>query len=471
MTLSAGSVPTETSISDEEKISRWIENTVGGTVTSIVKLRRWRPVWRVDIDSGGGHKAVLAKGNRAWEAIPFSLWHEMRLNQILEDNGIGVPHVYGMVDGVEAFVMDWAEGGRDPGLVQQSIESGSTMSEDRWQASLKYMDVLAKIHAIPVSAFADTEAGNPEGAAAIALDQYERNYRLLAKRDAVDAMIEFFTLWLRRNYPKNRTDRAFVTGDCGQFLSVGPEISAVLDVEIGHIGDPMHDLACFRGRHPVENMGDLPALFRRYERASGNPLDIPAMAYHTVSFLALATIGPMLAHVESHRGGDWLEALMQVAFIGRRTCDAMAEIMDVRFEPIALPDTAHASPYAELALEKLQSEISGLPPSPDFADWQKGVLLSLPDYLRNHLHYGQWQEAEDLREIGEVIGEPVTDLVSADRKLKAFVQAAGPEQDQRLLVLFQRRMMRLCLLLAGKDAPADHLLFMPVESIFDKGLG
>src|SRR5690606_22690913 len=133
-----------------------------------------------------------------------------------------------------------------------------------------------------------------------------------------------------------------------------------------------------RGRHPVENMGDLPALFRHYEQASGKPLDVAAIAYHTVSFLALATIGPMLAHIEKHRGGDWVEALMQLAFIGRRTCDAMAEIMGVDFEPIALPDAAHVSPYAELAIEKLESEIGYLPPSPDFADWQKGVLLSLP---------------------------------------------------------------------------------------------
>src|SRR3546814_9887705 len=100
-----------------------------------------------------------------------------------------------------------------------------------------------------------------------------RNYQLLEKRDAVDALIEFFTLWLRRNVP-DRSERCFVTGDCGQFLCKGPEITAILDVEIGHIGDPMHDLACFRGRHPVENMGDVPALFQRYASARGRPVDL-----------------------------------------------------------------------------------------------------------------------------------------------------------------------------------------------------
>ena len=467
---SSAPVLAEPALSDEAKIVRWVEAQVGGTVTAIAKLRRWRPVWRVDLDQGGHSRAVLIKGTRAWEAIPFSLWHEMRLNQILEENGILVPHTYGMVDGLEAFAMDWAEGGRDAGLVQQSIEAASTMSPARWQASLEYMDILARIHAIPVSAFAGTEAGNPQDAKAIALDQYERNHALLAKRDAVDAMIAFFTLWLRRNTPENRSERSFVTGDCGQFLSLDGKVTAVLDVEIGHIGDPMHDLACFRGRHPVENMGDLPALFRHYAQASGKPLDVAAIAYHTVSFLALATIGPMLALIEKHRGGDWVEALMQLAFIGRRTCDAIAEIIGVQFAPMALPDIAHVSPYAEMAIDKLEAELAALPPSPDFADWQKGVLLSLPQYLRNNARYGPWLEEQDLLETSALIGQPVADLVDADRKLKAWVEAAGPEQDRALLTLFQRRLMRLCLLLAGKDAPADHLLFTPVEPILDKGL-
>src|SRR3546814_19110526 len=84
----------------------------------------------------------------------------------------------------------------------------------------------------------------------------------------------------------------------------------------------MHDLACFRGRHPVENMGDVPALFQRYASARGRPVDLDAIAYHTVCFLALATIGPMIALVEEHPGGDFIEALSQIGFIGRRPLEA-----------------------------------------------------------------------------------------------------------------------------------------------------
>src|SRR3546814_15070888 len=73
---------------------------------------------------------------RPWESIPYSLEHEMKLMQVLEAHGIHVPHVYGMMPSPTAFVLDWAEGDRDPGLVQQATENASQMSDERWQASL-----------------------------------------------------------------------------------------------------------------------------------------------------------------------------------------------------------------------------------------------------------------------------------------------------------------------------------------------
>jgi hypothetical protein len=449
-----------------EGVTRWIEANIGGRVSAIERLRRWRPVWRVDFEKDGVSRALFVKSLRPWESIPYSLRHEMRVMQVLEANGVGVPHVYGMMEFPHAFVMDWVEGDRDAGLVQQAIEGASTMNPDRWTASLKYMEVLAKMHSIPIEQFADTEVGAPVGARGIALDSYERNYQLLEKRGAVDALIEFFTLWLRRNVPEHRTKAAFVTGDCGQFLSRGEEITAILDVEIGHIGDPMHDLACFRGRHPVENMGDVPALFRHYAKTTGEDLDVPAIAYHTVCFLALATIGPMLGMIEKHSGGDWVEGIMQVGFIGRRTLDAMAEIVGVELDEISLPPP-HVTPFADLAFEKLLAEVDRLPTSELFQDWQRGVLASLPRYLWNQARYGRWLEDEDLREIGELLGRRPANLVEADAALKTYVQAAGPDQDARLIKLFHRRILRLCLLLAGEGAPEDHLLFIKVDPILN----
>jgi hypothetical protein len=451
---------------ERQGITEWIEGHIGGKVTGIHRQRRWRPVWRVDLEKDGGSRQVLVKGVRAWDCIPYPLVHEMRMMEVLEANGIPVPHVYGMCDYPEAFVMDWIEGGRDPGLVMEAIESASTMSPERWAASLEYMEILARMHKIPAEQFEKAGCQRPEGARQVALNHVERFHRMCRDQEIVDPFMEFCMAWLRRNVPEHRTRCTFVTGDCGQFLNDGEKVTAVLDVEIGHLGDNFHDLACFRGRHPVENMGDVPALFRHYANAMGEELDLPVIAYHTVAFLAVGYFGPLFALADLSPGGDWVESAMQVAFIGRRCAEAMAEIVGVELDEIDLPE-AHVTPLEDMALDKLIFEINRLPTSEQFADWQRSTLAAIPESLRNQAHYGRWAEAEDLDEIGQVLGHRPGNLEEADRALKDFVLQAGPEHDATLVRLFHRRLLRQCLVFAGPDAPADHLLFKKVEPILE----
>jgi hypothetical protein len=76
-------------------------------------------------------------------------------------------------------------------------------------------------------------------------------------------------------------------------------------MEVGHLADHFADLACFRGRHPVENMGDVKALFDHYAKSLGQPLDLDAVAYQTVVFLAYALFTPLFGLKEPSPGGDW----------------------------------------------------------------------------------------------------------------------------------------------------------------------
>src|SRR3546814_15002214 len=102
----------------------------------------------------------------------------MRMMQVLEANGIRVPHVHGMCPEPLAIIMEWMRGGRDPGLVQEAIESGSVMTDDRWAASLKYMEILAGMHQIPPEQFAEAGEKKPSGASDIGLKSFERFYAM-----------------------------------------------------------------------------------------------------------------------------------------------------------------------------------------------------------------------------------------------------------------------------------------------------
>ena len=453
----------ELSAKQHQGIRDWVSKNMGARVTGIHRQRRWRPVWRVDAEKDGVSMPLLFKGTRAWDDIPFPLENEYKVMQVLEAHGIPVPPIHGMCDYPKAIVMSWLKGGRDPGLVVEALENKSEISPDRWQASLRYMETLAKMHSIDPAKFVEVGCEMPIGDAAKQLNLYERFHRMYEDKKLDDPFIEFCTLWLRRNVPQHRPMVSFVTGDCGQFLSEGPHLTAIIDMEVGHLADHFADLACFRGRHPVEKMGDVRALFDHYAKALDQPLDLDAIAYQTVVFLVYALFTPLFALYEPSPGGDWVEGAIQVAFIGRRAAEAMAEILNVDLDDrLELPEP-RPTPLEDLALDKLIFEIERLELSELFADWQRSTIASIPRYLRNQLHYGVWVQNEELDELVPILGYRPANAVEADKALAAFVRRAGPELDTKLLRLFHRRLLRQCHVIAGPNPAPDHLVLMKVE--------
>ena len=446
-------------------IKEWLATNVDGQIIKVERLMRWRPVWRVDYHTQSGEaKALLLKGVRPCTQL-YSLKHEMQVMQVLESNGIAVPHIHGWIESPQAFVMDWAEGDRDPGLIHTAIDNASTMNPERWVASLKYMEELAKMHQIPTAEFAQTEAGNPVGASEIALSQFDRQYELGLEVNAVDANMAFFGSWLRRNAPQHRTKASFITGDCGQFMSQGEDITGIIDLEIAHIGDVFMDLACFRGRHPYENMGDIPALYRHYSKVSGTPLDLPVIAYHTVCFLGFAAIAAIMFMDPKKPESNWIEGMLELASISRRGLEAMAELAGVELDyDISLPEP-HDTPIEDMAIEKLLLEINHLPLSNTFPDWQRELLSAIPKYLLNHAHYGRWYEEQTLDDIEQLTGTRPSSLSVAETQLKALIANDDANMDADFIKLFHRRMLRLSMVIAGANPSDENPLFYKLDPI------
>ena len=250
-----------------EGISNWISKNLGGQVQEVTRLERWRPQWKVSYSVGDDLQAVLVRGDRP-NAGKHDLRFEMEVMEVLEANGIKVPHIYGWMETPKAFVMAWIETeDRAPGMLHTAIENPTTMSDERWQAMLSYMGDLAKVHAVPVTEFAHIKqlSNPPQTPSDIALRATEKMYQAGVYTNNIDTTFEFLQFWLRRNVPEHRTTASFIAGDAGQFMSAGTEVLALLDFEIANIGDTHWDLACFRGRHPYENMGDIPARSKRQE--------------------------------------------------------------------------------------------------------------------------------------------------------------------------------------------------------------
>jgi hypothetical protein len=56
--------------------------------------------------------------------------------------------------------------------------------------------------------------------------------------------------------------------------------------------------------------------------------------------------------------------------------------------------------------------------------------------------------------------------------LLAFVQSAGPDQDEAILRLIHARLTRDCLVIAGENPPTDHIALAPMDPVLNvKSLG
>lgn len=451
-----------------EAIRKWTEENLGGKVTGIRRLERWRPLWKVDYRDGNqGEHAVLVRGDRPISSL-FSLRHEMIVTEVLEKNGIGVPHVHGWIDFPKSYVIDWIEtgGDRDPGMIYTAIDTPTGMEPERWQAMLSYIDILAKIHTIPVTEFREMEHyTEPATAKDVALNVIDRQYQFGVENGLNDPMLAYIQSWIRRNYPQHRTEASFVTGDAGQFMSRGAEVLACMDFEIAHIGDLHWDLACFRGRHPYENMGDIPALYRRYEEASGIKLDLDVIDFHTVSFLQFAAIAGKAFMEPDARDANWIEGVFEYLSCVRRALEGIAETRGITLDrnlELPAPKTGF---MRDTGLGRMVNDIARLPLSDAFAGWERGLLGAIAGYQLNWSRYGDWYDAETMKDISGLAGKTYATPEEADEAIVAIIEKNDPAIEDELVRLMHRRALRLSMLTVGTNPSDDNPFFFQLQSI------
>ena len=449
-----------------EGISEWVAANLGGEVREIRRIERWRPCWRVTYEKADETRTIFVRGNRP-NAGANALRFEMEVMQTLEANGIKVPHIHGWMDSPKAFVMDWIDSeDRAPGILHEAIANPPRMSDDRWQAMLRYMDHLAALHAVPVEEFTHIRGMVvPNTAEEIALRATERMYQYGVQTGNIDAPLEFIQTWLRRNVPQHRTKASFITGDAGQFMAAGTDVAALLDFEIATIGDTHWDLACFRGRHPYEDMGDIPALYRRYADASGEAVDLRVVGYHSVAFMQLSSIAALTFMDPQTLGGNWIEGVLEYCSITRRALEAIAELQGQELDrDLHLPEPTIRR-FEDSGLRKLGVDIARLPTSSAFAPWERDLLGDIPRFLRNYARYRGWFEAETAADTAELTGLSFRDLASADAAILEVIAKGDPAHDEALVRIMHRRLLRLTMITTGSDPNDENLLFYELDPI------
>jgi aminoglycoside phosphotransferase (APT) family kinase protein len=430
-------------------ITRWIERNLGGTVQSIERQARWRPAWTATADTADAAIELYVRSDREGGFGIRPLRDEYAALTLLEGEGIPVPRIYGWCDEPEAIVMASSrdapfhgDGHRDP-VVHAALAD--------------YMAILAAVHRIDVSRARAVGFAEPADARSLALVWFgTADAAYQAGKEGPEPLVEFLRDWILRNIPLHRERCAFVAGDAPQFFHDGPRVTALYDLELAHIGDPMMDLASVRVRDINEPIGELTSLFSRYVEASGEALDWAALDFHTVVGFAAVPMMVGATFRQSHPHPAFIEYLSWQLGTSRAALEVLAESLGVTLDPV---DKLAPSPTPHRhALADLVAVAQALPPPGGLL--RQAPALSLARYAQRADEIGPEIDRLELADAQALLGEPFTSPQAAEEALEAFVTSEGAQREAELVRFFHRRVSRRLQLLRDYPSP-----------IVDRGLG
>ena len=438
--------------------AQWIEQHVGGTVRDVQGQDRWRSAWYFNLEKDGqvlpmyfrGHRPGLGKSSKR-------LVMEMQVMQVLEQQHIAVPHIYGLCPastGLEGIVME-----RKPGQANLTLLD----SRDAQLAILdEYIDALVAMHRIDVRAFDGIQLTRPSGSDELAwadLPYWEANYRKQKVRP--EPLLEYVLTWLKQNPPANRHKAVFLQVDAGQFIYHENKLSALLDFELSMLGDPMADLAGLRTRNLSEPLIDLSHAYQRYEQQSGESIDWYALDYHTVRFAlmtplpiaALCACPPPGVNLPQYLGWYYLYSMVAIQGIARIKNIALQEPSLPIFLHDELPATTPFTP----AFQALYRHLDALhAESGRNRRYDLDVTLRTAQYLQRVDAMGASLEQANQKELAQLLGTPVTQWFEGQQLLEDRILRGDAFDQPTLLNYFYRNCKRHLHLLGPALRELEH---------------
>jgi len=190
-------------------------------------------------------------------------------------------------------------------------------------------EILARIHAVDPATLPPLERRE-------AADQVAILYRSLDHLDAPQPVFELALAWLDRRKPATLDRPLLVHGDyrTGNYLVDEEGVSAILDWELAHLGDPMEDLGwlCVKSWRfgavdkPAGGFGSREQLWEAYERAGGGRVD-PRRAHWWEVFGTVHWGIICLNQAFKHLSGSIKS--MEHASIGRRAVETEVDLLQL----------------------------------------------------------------------------------------------------------------------------------------------
>ncbi len=315
------------------EIVEWMERAVGAPlgVAKRIPGGGTREGWFVDFARPDGtidhlflrYSPVVAPETSAFHRLAV----EAEIVRALQATAVPVPQIHAVHPDREAVLMERVAGDTWFYRIADPAE--------QVQVAQAFIASLAAQHRLDPRQLNLSVLGPVRSAGEHALQRLaEIRQRVAGKDGTIDPLLAITLDWLQANVPDYDGPVVLVQGDTGpgNFLYEHGTVTAVLDWELAHFGDPMDDIAWLCLRTVQDTFTHLPDRLREYEALSGHDIDESRVWYyrlfaeatmislngpHTAVTGGAATrdIGNALIYQQLHRR-LWLEALNRAMGLG-----------------------------------------------------------------------------------------------------------------------------------------------------------
>ncbi len=251
-----------------------------------------RENWSLDaqwVDADGAHvRQLMLMRDAAGTLLATVRAREFAVLKALEASGVPAPKAHwvdpdGQHLGAPAIVMD-----RVPGTCDYLVLNGERPLAVRLDLAHAFIDLMARIHAVDWSgcglgAVLDAPAGDPSR---VELAHWEAEYRRVQLEPHPE--LDYVLAWMHRRAPVAEAI-VLVHGDFkpGNALIAGEQISAKLDWETAHLGDPLEDLGWVtnpvrKREHQIAGAWEREQIVAAYRAHTGRQVDESALRWWNV---------------------------------------------------------------------------------------------------------------------------------------------------------------------------------------------
>jgi prepilin-type processing-associated H-X9-DG protein len=260
------------------ELAQWIEVDSGAALVGTCPIAGGasRLTWAVDLSDGRQLIVREDTGTGPVAGTPLDLRREATVYRALRASGLRLPALYGVAPDGMALLLARAPG--SPDLSAADDDERAAVTRD-YLAQLGILHLLDP-HQLELGSLEIPTTGPDHARDDIALWQSILDTRTAGHTTPAAA---FGLTWLRDNAPARSTRTSLCHGDAGpgNFLYADGQVTALLDWEFAHVGDPLDDLAWVAVRNQVLGSPmDLSLAFAAWRATTGLDVDLERLEYY-----------------------------------------------------------------------------------------------------------------------------------------------------------------------------------------------